>query len=112
MEAMRKEIGDHKNYKHCTPVRRRELNGKNTFMYIWSFNRKRDPDGRIIKINPACGPMESCIGVNYWETYYTVVNWMYVRYMLTLRILREVHTKLVGFFLAYTQAGVKSDINM
>ena len=37
---------------------------------------------------------------------------MYVRAMLIMSILRELHTKPVYIFLAYTQADVKSDIFM
>ena len=37
---------------------------------------------------------------------------MSVRSIITLSILREVHTKSVDFILAYTQAGVKSEIFM
>ena len=51
-------------------------------------------------------------GVNYWQTYSPVVNCMSIRAMLTPRILRELHIKLVDFFLAYTQAYVKSEIFM
>ena len=49
-------------------------------------------------------------GVNYWETYTPVVNRMSVRAMINLRILRELHTKSVYIFLAYTHAAVKSEI--
>ena len=52
------------------------------------------------------------LGVNYWETYSPVVYWMSVRAILTLRILRELHTKSVYFVLACTQADVKSEIFM
>ena len=52
------------------------------------------------------------MGVNYWETYSPVVNWMSVRAMLTLIILRDIHTKSVDFVLDYTQSGVKSEIFM
>ena len=41
-----------------------------------------------------------------------MVNWVYVRAMLTLIILRELHTKSVDFFLDYTQADVKLEISM
>ena len=47
-------------------------------------------------------------GLKYCYTYSTVVNWMSSRAVLTLRILRELHTKSVDFFLAYTHADVKS----
>ena len=49
MEAMRKEIGANEIDKHWNLVKRRELNGKKTIMYIWYFKRKRVPDGSLIK---------------------------------------------------------------
>ena len=79
-------------------------------MYIWCFNRKRDPDERLIK-------QKDCLcahrgmhqwGVDCWDIYSPVVNWVSVRSMLALSILRELHTKSVDFVLAYTQADVKS----
>ena len=50
--------------------------------------------------------------LNYLETYYPVDNWMSVRSMLTLIIIRELHTKSVDFVLAYTQVDVKLEIFM
>ena len=44
-----KEIGDHEDYKHWTLVRRRELNGNNNIMSIWSFKINMDPYRRLIK---------------------------------------------------------------
>ena len=41
-----------------------------------------------------------------------MVNWMFVRSMVTKVILRELHTESVDFFLAYTQADAKTDIFM
>ena len=49
VEEMRKEIGPHKNDKHWTLVRRRDLNGKKTIIYIWCFKIKRALYGRLIK---------------------------------------------------------------
>ena len=85
----------HEYAKHWTLVRRREMNDKKTIMSICYFNRKRDSDGRLIKLKDhMCdhGVMQQW-GVNYWETYSPVVNWMSVRSMLTLSILRDIHTK-------------------
>ena len=82
-------------------------------MFIWSFNINRAPYGTLVK-HKAClcahGVMQEW-WVDYWYTYFPVVNWMYVRSMLTLIILLELHTKSI-FFLAYTQADVKTDIFM
>ena len=36
--------------------------------------------------------------VNYWETYSPVVNYMSLRDMLIINILRDLHTKSVDFF--------------
>ena len=83
-------------------------------MSIWSFKRKRSPDGRLIKYKyHLCAHI--CMkqwGVNYWETYSPVVNWTSVRDMLILSILIELHTKSVDFFLDYTQDDVKIEILM
>ena len=70
-------------------------------MSIWYFNRKRALDGRIIKHKArlcAHGLIQKW-GVNYWETYYPVVNWMSFIAMLNLIFLRELHTKPVHFVL-------------
>ena len=78
-------------------------------MSIWSFKRKRDPYGSLIK-HKSClcthGGMEKW-RMNYCETYSPVVNWMSVRAIITMINLRELHTKLVDFALAYTQVDVK-----
>ena len=92
MEAMRKETGAHENGKHWTLVRIRELNRKKTFMSIWSLKIKRDPYVRLIK-------HEACLfdhvgmhkwGVKYWETYSLVINWISIRSILNLIILRDI----------------------
>ena len=101
---MRKELGDHENYKHWNLVKRRYLNAENTIISIWYFNRKRDPYGRLIKHKSSlCANVGMYQwGVNYWETYSPVLNLISVRDMLTLSILTEIHHKAVGFVLAYT----------
>ena len=52
------------------------------------------------------------MGVNYWDNYPPVFNWMSIRSMLTLSIIRELQTKSVDFVLAYTKADVKTEIFM
>ena len=46
-------------------------------------------------------------GVNYWETYYPVVRWMYGRAMLTLIILIYIHALSIYFVLYYAQDDLK-----
>ena len=51
-------------------------------------------------------------GINYWETYAPVVQWMSLRIMLTLAAIENSHTKSIDFLLAYPQADVDVDIYM
>ena len=51
-------------------------------------------------------------GINYWETYAPVVQWMSVRIMLKLAAIENLHTKSIEFVLAYPQANIDVDIYM
>ena len=79
-----------------------------------SFKRKRALYGRLIKHKSRMCSHRGMQkwGVDYWDTYYPVVNCMSVRAILTLSILRDIHTKSVDFLLDYTQADMKTDILM
>ena len=83
-------------------------------MSIWYFKIKRDIYGRLVK-NKSClctHVVMQQLGVNYFDTYYPVVNWISDMPMPNLSIFREIHTKSVDFVLAYTQADIKSEIFM
>jgi len=48
--AMQKEIADHENRNHWTVVERKTLPTKaKPIKAIWSFKRKRKPDGELLK---------------------------------------------------------------
>ena len=83
-------------------------------MLIWSFKKKIDPYGCLIK-HKSCicshGGMQQW-GVNYWENYSPVVNWISIGVMLILNILRDIHNKSVYFVLVYTKADIESKIFM
>ena len=81
-------------------------------MTIWSFKRKRHPDGSLSKYKArlCCHGGQQQWGVNYWETYAPVISWMSVRTMLTLSKIHNLHTKSIDFILAYPQADVKIPI--
>ena len=50
LEATKKEIGDHTKCKHWEIVTRSQMpRGIKPIMAIWSFKRKRYPDGTINK---------------------------------------------------------------
>ena len=71
-QAMQKEIADHEDRDHWTLVERSTMpKWAKTIQAIWSFKRKRYPDGRINKHKAricAHGGMQQW-GENYWETY-------------------------------------------
>jgi hypothetical protein len=47
--------------------------------------------------------------INYWETYAPVASWSTIRFILTMAIISNWHTKQVDFVLTYTQAYVECD---
>ena len=99
MEVTRKEIGANENEKHWNIVTRRELNGKKTIIYMVL----QDKDGYRWEVHETKIPFVlpwryTEMMANYWETYSPLVNWMSVRDMITLIILREIHTKPVYLF--------------
>ena len=109
---MRREIYAHEEDNQYTLVMKRELDGKKIIMSIWYFRIKSTPDGRLIYHKALLFPHRGMQqwGVNYWETYSPLVNWMSVRAMLTLSIPQKIHTKYVDLFLVYPQADVQSEI--
>ena len=77
-----------------------------TIMAIWSFKRKRFPDGTLNKHKArlcAHGGQQQW-GVNYWETYAPVVNWISVRFLLIVSGLAGLETQDLNFVLAFPQA--------
>ena len=51
-------------------------------------------------------------GINYWENYYPVVQWMSVRKILTLLAIKRIHKKSIEFIFAYSQDDIDVDIYM
>lgn len=107
VEAMEKEISDHTSRKHWDIILRSTMpKDMKTIMAIWSFKRKRFPDGRLNKHKArlcAHGGQQQW-GVNYWETYAPVVNWISVRFLLIVSELAGLETQALDFVLAFPQA--------
>ena len=115
MEAMEKEVDDHIEGKHWSMIRRSQMPvGMKTILTIWSFKRKRLPDGTITKWKArlCChGGMQQW-GVNYWETYASVVCWVSARLILIIAMINRLPTRSVDFILAFPQADVDVPIFM
>ena len=52
------------------------------------------------------------LGVNYWETYDTVVNWIIVRFLLILSELIGLESKAIDFVLDFPQAELDAPVYM
>ncbi|EJK58187.1 hypothetical protein THAOC_21711, partial [Thalassiosira oceanica] len=114
-KAMQKEIADHEERGHWTLVERTTMpKWAKTIQAIWSFKRKRYPDGRINKHKArlcAHGGMQQW-GENYWETYSPVVNMISVKLLLVIAKLHGLDSKSIDFVLAFPQAELDVDIWM
>ena len=113
--AMMKEMKDHEDRNHWTLMLRSDLPpGTKTILAIWSFKRKRFPDGRIQKYKArmcAHGGMQTW-GENYWETYAPVVNWLSVRTLLIISMINDLEARSIDFTLAFPQAKLDVDVYM
>ena len=115
VEAMAVEVKAHEDRGHWTMVPRSSLplNAK-PIKAIWSFKRKRFPDGRLNKHKArlcAHGGMQRW-GQNYWETYSPVVNALTVKILLVIAKLHKLDSKSIDFVLAFPQADLDTDIWM
>lgn len=114
IEAMLKELEDHRVNEHWVLVLRKDIGDSPTIKAIWSFKRKRRPDGSLLKHKArlcAHGGMQ-VYGVNYWDTYAPVVNWISIRMMLTISVIHNLYTTSIDFTLAFPQADADVEIYM
>ena len=114
IKAMVKELEDHRKHNHWKLIHRSEIGDAKTVKAIWSFKRKRRPDGSLLKHKArlnAHGGMQ-IYGETYWDTYAPVVNWISIRMMLTLSVIHQLYTTSIDFTLAFPQAEVETTIFM
>ena len=89
IQAMSVENDEHTKHKHWILRKRADCNFPKAILAVWSFKRKRFPDGSLNKHKArlcAHGGMQQW-GVHYWETFAPVVNWLSVRLVLVLALL-------------------------
>ncbi len=115
VRAMLVKTAVHEARGHWTMMLRKDMpSHAKTIMSIWSFKRKRHPDGSILKYKArlcAHGGMQSW-GIDYWETFAPVVNWMSVRFLLTIAKIHHLDTKAIDFVLAFPQAKLDIPVYM
>ena len=115
VKAMEIEVNAHEKRDHWEVVKRFDVpTGTKTIQAVWSFKRKRFPDGSINKFKArlcAHGGMQQW-GVNYWETYAPVVNWISVRFLLVLSEIVGLESRAIDFVLAFPQAELDVPVYM
>ena len=104
VRAMEKEIEDHESRNHRTVVHRSTIpQGAKPIKAIWSFKRKRRPDGTLLKHKArlcAHGSMQQW-GGSYWKTYSPVVNMLSVRLLLVVTKIFKLESKAIDVVLAF-----------
>ena len=83
-------------------------------MAAWSMKRKRNPLGMIIKhkARPCAHGGQTIQGAHYENTCAPVVTWTTIRFLLTLSLINNWHTRQIDFVLACPQARVSHDVFM
>ena len=114
-KAMEDEINKHTISKNWKLVETKDV-PQNTkiIQSIWTFKRKRFPDGRVQK---HCARLcahggQQQWGINYWENYAPVVNWMSIRTLLVISLKQNLHTRCIDFVLAFPQAPLDEEVYM
>ena len=88
-------------YDYYNIMRKRGFDIKRQqMMMIWSFKRKRHPDGKVSKYKArlCCRGGQQQWGVQYWETYSPVASWMAVRLLLIVSKIHNLHTQCIDFY--------------
>jgi hypothetical protein len=84
----------------------------NVVSSVWAFKRKRYPDGSIRKLMAriCARGFEQIEGINYFETFAPVVQWMTVRVILIMTILLNLDNKQIDYTAAFMQAPINHDV--
>jgi hypothetical protein len=84
----------------------------NVVSSVWAFKRKRYPDGslRKLKARICARGFEQIEGVDYFETFAPVVQWMTVRLVLIMTILLNLENKQIDYTAAFLQAPIDHDV--
>jgi hypothetical protein len=84
----------------------------NVVSSVWAFKRKRYPDGSIRKLKAriCARGFEQIEGVDYFETFAPVVQWMTVRIVLIMTILLNLENKQIDYTAAFLQAPIDHDV--
>ena len=79
---------------------------------IWSYRRKRRPDGSLLKYKCClCADgSQQIFGIDFWETYSPVVQWSSVCMMLILSAIYGFANRQVDYVQAFPQAPIDDEV--
>ena len=105
----------HEKRDHWTLMEKKDPPpGDKTIMAIWSFKRKRYPDGSLNKHKSrlcAHGGHQTW-GQYYWDTYAPVVTWDSVRLLLVVAKIHNIDPKSIDFVLESPKADLPIPVFM
>jgi Reverse transcriptase (RNA-dependent DNA polymerase) len=112
--AMKDEIDSHNSNKNWVPILCSELpEGTKVIPYLWAMRRKRRlVDGTIHKWKARLNVdgSKQVKGVNFWETYAQVAQWISIRLILCMASLNDWKMKTFDFVQAFPQAPSEADL--
>ena len=113
IRAMEKEVTDLNDTGVWKLVKKTDMPKEAKLIrLIWSFKRKRNPLGQLIKHKVRLcvhGGMQRK-GIDYWHTYAPVVNWSTVKMVLLLTTLAGWDSRQIDYVLAFLQAPIDADV--
>ena len=113
IQAMEKEVNDLNETGVWKLVKKTDMpKDAKLIRLIWSFKRKRNPLGQLIKHKARLyvhGDMQ-CKGIDYWHIYAPVVNWSTVKMVLLLTTLAGRDSRQIDYVLAFLQAPIEADV--
>jgi hypothetical protein len=111
---MKEAIDMHNNYKNWIPVLRSELpQGKKVIPSVWDMMQKRQiTDGNIHKWKARLNVdgSKQVKGVNFWETYAPVAQWILIRLVLSMPVLNKLKVKTFDFVQPFLQAPSETEL--
>jgi len=111
--AMSKEIEELESHGTWTVIKKSSLpRGANLLPSTWAFKIKRYPDGRMRKHKArfCCRGDKQIAGVDFFESYASVVAWSTVRMVMNIAIQQGWSTRQVDFSNAFVQATLEEEV--
>ena len=111
-EACKKELHTLMDKKNAWDVVERQP-WMNILPSTWAFQCKRYPDRSVRKLKARfCGHGDKQVeGIDYFDTFAPVINWIILRLMLILTLIQNLSTYQVDYTAAFVHSSINRDPN-